>query len=108
MGFFKIANLRALTDWLQEAPALVRSPRPMQLRTFPLLLLLFLLLSLLPLASALCGNQTGLLPNPSDPSLRGPYPVSSKLLPGTFTSRNLTVEVFFPYVDAWACVASTP
>ena len=80
----------------------------MQLRTFPLLLLLFLLLSLLPLASALCGNQTGLLPNPSDPSLRGPYPVSSKLLPGTFTSRNLTVEVFFPYVDAWACVASTP
>ena len=73
----------------------------MQLRPFPLLLLL----SLLSLASAaLCGNQTGLLPNPSDPSLRGPYPVSSKLLPGTFTSRNLTVEVFFPYVDAWACV----
>jgi hypothetical protein len=41
-------------------------------------------------------HQSSLLPNPADPAARGPYPVSASLLPGTFTSRNLTVEVFFP------------
>ena len=52
-------------------------------------------LALLPLA-ALCPGQRGLLTNPTDPAAAGPYPVSSRLLSGTFTERNLTVEVFYP------------
>ena len=48
--------------------------------------------------AALCPSQAGLLPNPPDPSAPGPYPVSSKLLSGGFTARNLTVEVWFPSV----------
>lgn len=46
--------------------------------------------------ATLCPSQIGLLDNPADPSVAGPYPVSSQLLLGTFTARNLTVEVFFP------------
>mmetsp|Transcript_5766 Transcript_5766/g.10978 ORF Transcript_5766/g.10978 Transcript_5766/m.10978 type:complete len:391 (+) Transcript_5766:26-1198(+) len=48
--------------------------------------------------SAACYGQTGVLDNPKDPRDRGPYPVSSRLLEGTFTDRNLTVEVFFPAI----------
>ena len=48
--------------------------------------------------SSMCPSQVGLLANPSDPSTAGPYPVSSTLLSGGFTARNLTVEVWYPTV----------
>ena len=55
------------------------------------------LLSCLSAFGSMCPtHQSSLLPNPADPAARGPYPVSASLLPGTFTSRNLTVEIFFP------------
>lgn len=59
---------------------------------------MFVLLVLVPTMglAVQCPFQTGLLDNPANPAAKGPYPVSSRLLEGTFTARNLTVEVFFP------------
>lgn len=56
-----------------------------------------LALLLLGNSRAACPGQN-LLPLPADPGAMGPWPVSSFLIPGGITTRNITMEVFYPAV----------
>jgi predicted dienelactone hydrolase len=47
------------------------------------------------LAHAACPGQN-LLENPADPGEPGPWPVSSVIINGTITKRNLPLEIWFP------------
>uniref|UniRef100_A0A7S4LQ75 1-alkyl-2-acetylglycerophosphocholine esterase n=1 Tax=Oxyrrhis marina TaxID=2969 RepID=A0A7S4LQ75_OXYMA len=51
-------------------------------------------------AAATCPGQEQLLPNPADPSVRGPYPVGSVLgslvVPNADGIRSITVEAWYP------------
>ena len=61
-----------------------------------MMMMMLRIAAVLSTAWSLCPDQSGVRENPADPEAWGPYPVSSKVLPGTLTRRNLTVEVWFP------------